>query len=121
MADDITRLAQILQEYVDDIEEDVDKLIDDVSDEGVLLLKATSPKDRGKYAKGWKKKKKKYSRNTRSTLYNKTPGLPHLLEHPHVTRNGGYSRPQAHIKPVEDKVVANLENGVVSIIKKRSE
>jgi len=120
MADEITLITQILEDYADDIEDDINDLIEAVSDEGVLLLKANSPKDRGRYAKSWKKKTKKYSRNTRITLYNTTPGLPHLLEHGHATRDGGRTRPQIHIKPVEDKVVTDFENGVVNIIEKRS-
>lgn len=64
----------------------------------------------GKYAKGWTSKVTEQRLGAEAVIYNKTvPGLAHLLEHGHVTRNGTgrvYPRTPAHphIAAVEEKL-----------------
>ena len=68
------------------------------------ILKATSPKARGKYANSWAVKKV----NGKFIIYNKKPGLTHLLENGHdVVVNGvkvGRASAHPHIKDVNDWV-----------------
>lgn len=73
------------------------------SDKVVKRLKMTSPKRKGKYARGWKVKKE----GNVYIVYNEHPGYTHLLENGHdVIRNGakvGRARAIPHIKPAEEE------------------
>ena len=113
-------LKDILTEYRDDVTEGVSKSVESTAKYGQKSLKATSPKRKGKYARGWKVKLEKKRLYTVATLYNARPGLPHLLEHGHVTRNGKrtYGRTPAHphIAEVEQTTIEMFERAVREVI-----
>lgn len=118
----ILDVIDILNEYSDDIQEAITDEVISVAKKGANELKATSPKDTGKYAKGWRVKTKKGNGYVDSVIYNATNWqLTHLLEKPHAIRNryGGWgtSRPQVHIKPVEQKCISEVERNITAIIK----
>ncbi|MDD9148157.1 HK97 gp10 family phage protein [Sporolactobacillus sp. CQH2019] len=99
LADEI---AQALQEYTDDVTQELDDAKDKISKEAVSELRTTSPKKTGDYAKGWTRKKTKYG----YVVHNRTDyQLTHLLEYGHAKRNGGRVRAYPHIAPVEQKVI----------------
>ena len=57
--------------------------------------------------------------STTVTIYNDHPGLPHLLEYGHVTRNGTKQTfpptpAHQHIAPVAEELVETFEREVVS-------
>lgn len=92
-------LTKIMNQYVKDIDDKVDRAADQVGKETVTMLKQTSPKKTGRYAKGWRVKKNGRQRY----VYNANkPQLTHLLEHGHTKRGGGRVRAYAHIKPAEE-------------------
>lgn len=100
-----------LTSYAKDSSDTMRSVIDEVTNEAVETLKVTSPKRRGKYAKGWTSKAT-IDTNTAltKTIYNRTPGLTHLLEDGHAKQNGGRVEGHKHIGPVEIKAVGSLEN-----------
>ena len=103
----------IIDRYYLDVQEAMTEAMDEVSKEAVQKLKKSSPtRDKGagggKYAKGWKRQKDKGRMRVGYTIYNETPGLPHLLEKSHALRNGLRSTPQVHIKPVEEWAVEEV-------------
>ena len=101
-------IAQILDEYVEGVEKDVNEATVKVGKEGVKALKAKSKSTfggSGKYAKGWKATTDKTRLGTTVTLHNTTPGLPHLLEHGHANRGGGRTPGRTHIAPVETEII----------------
>ena len=103
MIDLSDEINSILVEFNKDVQDLQGEIAEEVAKEAVEKLKQTSPKRRGKYAKGWAKRKNGNS----YVIYNRTyPGLTHLLEHGHATRKPG-KRVKAivHIKPVEDFVI----------------
>ena len=104
-------IAKALAEYSSEIEDEVDIIAKDVASEAVNELKVTSPKRYGRYAKNWKFKK-----NAKGSyvVHNAAPTyrLTHLLENSHLLRNGGRSKAQPHIKPVEEKVKENFEKRI---------
>lgn len=111
-------LGRILDEYMDDVEETANKVINQVAKEAAQKLKDTSPRDTGKYASGWTVKKGK---KLNAVVYNATrPGLTHLLEESHPIRNQfgtwGRSTAQPHIAPVrewaEEEVVKRIEEAL---------
>lgn len=107
MADLSSELEIILMDFRNGTEEAIEKVANEVADEAIEKLKSTSPKKRPKYYMGWGKKKV----NKAVVICNKKyPGLTHLLEHGHATRNGGRARAIPHIKPVEDFVIKSYQD-----------
>lgn len=113
-------LAQALAEYSQEVADEIKRAADDVTKEAVSSLKKESPVRTGAYAKSWSRKTQYESRSVkRNTVYNrKKYQLTHLLEHGHASRNGGRVAPKVHIKPVEEKTVADFEKKVRGAIEK---
>ncbi len=104
-------IRKILDEYGDEAREAVEAATKETAKKAAKELRATSPGS-GKYKRSWSVKTEKTRLSVTSTVYSKKPGLPHLLEHPHMLRNGRASRPQVHIAPVADRAEATFEQEV---------
>ena len=115
MQDIANEIAQALSQYTSEVEEKLDEIKSDVADETVNMLKANSPTGRrGKYAKGWRKKKD----GTGYVIHNATDaGLTHLVEKGHAKRNGGRTQAQPHISTAEEMAIKKFENKVERAIK----
>lgn len=104
-------IMDYLNNYSEDIHDEVVEVTEDVTKKAILELKETSPRGKGSRSKpyhlGWESKIKikgkfKYHR----VIWNKTNyQLTHLLEFGHHKRNGKKPdvQPQPHIQPIEDK------------------
>lgn len=111
-----------LTEYVQDVQTAIDDAAKEAAEATVKDLKASSPKrakgkGKGKYAKGWKMKRKKDGLIVSYIVYNaNNPGLTHTLEHGHIVKNqyGTYGRAEAkvHIAPAADEGADNFERKV---------
>ena len=115
----IDNLAQVVQDILDDyegeVEDKMDEIVRRVGKAGVSALKSSSKanfRGSGKYASGWTSQVEKNRYGTTVTIYNKYPGLPHLLENGHAKRGGGRVQGRVHIAPVEEKVVDEFIEGV---------
>lgn len=122
MADSITLIKDILEEYTEDVQEGIAATAKTIADEGKSKLRSVSPKGRtGKYRKGWRVSSKRGKSYVACTIYNTEYRLTHLLEKPHVIRNKygkwGTSVPKVHIKPVEEACVKEFESKVNELIK----
>lgn len=107
-------ISKALEDYTDDVKAEMKEAQDDLSKEGVNLLKDSSPKNQGDYASSWTRKKTKEG----YTIHNKEHyRLTHLLENGHAKRNGGRVPAQIHIKPVEERLVDEFEKRVERAIK----
>lgn len=114
----ILEINDILNEYSNDIQEGITKEAQIVTKEAVSELKNTSPRRTGDYRKGWSVKTTKGKGFVKSIVHNATDyQLTHLLEKPHLKRNGGLTTPKVHIKPVEEKSKKEYEKQVENIIK----
>ena len=118
----ILGVVDILDEYSLDIQESMQKEAEEVAKSGANKLKTTSPKNTGKYAKGWKVKTIKGRGYVSSTIHNTTNWqLTHLLEKPHTIRNKygdwGTSKPQEHIRPVEQECIKEYQRQIENTIK----
>lgn len=115
MQDIASEITKALSEYTSEVEEKLDEIKADVADETVAYLKANSPTGRrGKYAKGWSKKKdgKSY------VIHNATnAGLTHLTEKGHAKRNGGRTKAQPHISTAEEMAIKKFENKIERVIR----
>lgn len=107
--------AKILAEYGEGLQTDLNDVVKDMTKKGVQAVKGNSRSmfgGTGKYANGWTSQVETGRMSAQGTIYNKIPGLPHLLENGHANRGGGRTPGRAHIKPVEEELVKQFEQGV---------
>lgn len=110
-------VGDILQDYVDDVNEVSKEAIHKTALAGVKALKSESPKKTGKYSKGWRT----FSNTTRTQqtekIYNAAkPTLTHLLEKGHAKRGGGRVPGKPHVQPVMDELEKTLPKEVAKSI-----
>lgn len=116
--DSIIDIKDILEEYSVDVQEGITNAAITIAEDGENKLKATSPKRTGKYSRGWRVDKRTGRGFVHTTIYNATNWqLTHLLEKPHLLRNGKKSKPKVHIEPVEQKCINDFQKKVEQIIK----
>lgn len=108
-------IAKLLDEYGEEIREEVMEAIPEVAKATADELKAASPKLTGEYAKDWKASPLTENRLTYSaTVYNgKNYRLTHLLEYGHVKWIGGRNtgervKAYPHIAKAEEKANEEL-------------
>lgn len=108
---DLARVVQKeLEDYVERSTETVKAVVEDSTQEAVNELKQHSPKNRGKYARGWTSTATNETNLALTkTIHNRTPGLTHLLENGHAKRGGGRVEGIRHIAPVEEKMIRQFE------------
>lgn len=107
-----------VQQYTEDVSKSIEKKIDVTASDIVAELKTTSPKDTGKYAKGWTSKKDTSGGSYKRVVHNKEkPGLVHLLEFGHAKVNGGRVDGRPHLRPAYDRHAGKLEKAIKDIIK----
>ena len=119
-------IKKILKEYEHNVSLNLTEITKRVGKAGVQALKEESRQKFGTT----KSKKKKYANTWTSeteigrlystvTIYNSQPGLPHLLENGHVSRNGtgrtyGKVSGRTHIATVEKEIETIFEREVTS-------
>ena len=114
---DFSAVNEILNEYSKDVQEGITERAIQIAEKGKNDLKVTSPRKTGSYSKGWRVDKRQGKGFVHATIYNATDWqLTHLLEKPHLLRNGKRSTPKVHIAPVEEKCIAQFQNDVEQII-----
>lgn len=114
-------IAKILNEYAGEVAENVGEIAAQMGKKGAQALRQKSQQtvNGTEYAKGWKSQTETTRTGTTAIIYNEHPGLPHLLEYGHVTRNGtGRTFPRTpaheHIAPVADELAETFEREVLS-------
>lgn len=114
----IIDVNKILNEYSTEVQEGITAAAEEVAKQGASELKLTSPKRTGKYSKGWRVSTTKRKGYVDCIIHNATDyQLTHLLEKPHLKRNGGITTPKVHIYPVEQKCISEFQKDVENIIK----
>ena len=122
------QLSAVLNDYSDELKEEVIQAIKTSADTTTKLLRTVADQlhhRTGDYAKGWTVTKVETSWNgIKATVYNKTkPGLAHLLEHKHEIigpdgESHGWSTPQPHIAQVNDWVQAEIVKRITQNLQK---
>lgn len=106
-------IDKALSDYSEEVQEKLDKCVEEAAKYGAQRLKTVSASKGWKnYSKSWGVKKDGSSRIIKSSKGQ----LTHLLEFGHALRQGGRTRAFTHIKPVEDEVNKKLENDVKKVI-----
>lgn len=103
-------ISQMLEEYTEEVGEQIRADVEQVSKETVQDLKQTSPKQTGGYAKGWIKRvvTDKKGRYVVRIENRKKPSLTHLLEYGHKKTGGGMVPARQHIGPAEERAKQKL-------------
>lgn len=105
--------AKIIEDYKDTIYADCQFVVRDAGRKAAAALRNSARSVyKGKYPGSWTFTVEGIY-NPTAIIYSKIPGLPHLLEYGHATRNGGRVAGKAHIKPVEEAVVRDFEQGLI--------
>ena len=115
-----TAIAEIMEEYGDHIQENLDLITKNMGKKGAAALRQESKKKlkqhTGEYAKGWKYEFRQTKRYSKTTIFNEHYGLPHLLEYGHAIRSGGRTVGSAkafpHIKDAELHAEQRLLNRI---------
>ena len=109
-------IEDILGGYSKEVDDALYEEAEKIAKDGVQELKNTSPvnkkntKNKGRYKRGWRMEIEKGFGYVEATIFNKTDyQLTHLLEKPHLKRNGGITTPKVHIAPVEEKCIKDFE------------
>lgn len=102
-------LNQQLRLYANQTDETVREVAKEVAKEGVKMLKATSRKRSGEYAKSWTVSRVKGAHVVHNKKHYR---LTHLLEDGHAKVNGGRTKKFVHIKPVETKMINDFVSGL---------
>ena len=98
-------LEKILRDYADGVVENLADVTKKFAKKGAQAVRGEAQsKGWGEYATGWTSQFEQTRLSATGTIYNKTPGLPHLLENGHALRGGGRSRAFTHIAPVEEQI-----------------
>ena len=103
------QLTRLMQQYSEDVSAEIRGSLTSIGKQAVSMLKATSPRYTGEYAKRWRMKTAEESGVFSLTIYQ--PGerayITHLLERGHKTRNRRhFVDAQPHIQPVREWVDA---------------
>lgn len=109
------QIKKILEEYADDVTSNVEEAVEKVGKQGVNTLRSESRQKfngTGTYAKGWTRQTNKSRVGSSVTIYNKIPGLPHLLENGHAKRGGGRVQGTEHIAPVAKEIAESFEEKI---------
>ena len=114
---------KILTEYFDGAETEATRLVAEVATETTAKLQVASPKDTGKYAKGWRVKQgKKAKARNEVEIYNTRYQLTHLLEHGHIkVVHGtvlGFTAARPHIAQAEQEAIDRLLKGIEEAARK---
>lgn len=116
------QVERILTEYGEDITRDLDEVTKKVAQQGAKKIRAAAKSavgGSGKYAAGWGVTMENTRTGPTAVIHHKTlPGLPHLLEHGHVSkvhgRRVGYVSGREHIAPAEQEIIEIYEKEVIS-------
>ena len=113
-----SELHKILEEYGEDVANGTSEAVTKVAQKGAKAVRGNSAGSfggSGKYAKGWTYQSEYRRLGSVATIYNRTPGLPHLLENGHAKRGGGRVPGRTHIAPVETEIITEIERAIQEV------
>ena len=97
-------VAEIIADYADGVYATQSKAVTYSANRALRQVKANSGQFGGRYAGDWKKKVERGELYSTAVIYNRRPGLPHLLEKGHATVDGGRTEAKPHALPVQTEV-----------------
>ena len=109
-----TAISGILEKYAQDTTAGLQQAVKETAQVGAKAINSEAgAKFKGKkYRSSWTSEVRNTRLGATGTIYSKMPGLPHLLEYGHASRNGGRVGGRPHIEPVNDKIERDFERQV---------
>ena len=99
-----------LNSYADEKRNYLKQMLMEEADEIVKMLRQISPKDKGKYAKGWRATVRfENLTEIRIAVNNRIYQLTQLLEKGHAKRGGGRVEGIPHIKTAEERGIKRID------------
>lgn len=114
-------IQKILNEYGEDVSNGTRDAVRAVAQKGATAVRANARATfggSGRYASGWTYQSEYSRMKSTAVIYNKTPGLPHLLENGHAKRGGGRVMGRVHIAPVETEIEETLTKAIEQAVSK---
>ena len=112
-------VAMELEGFASGVRDGLAQTIKSVGSKTIRRLRQNSPKQSGKYAKGWTQQVSKDPRKPGTTIYNKAkPQLAHLLENGYQKAAGGRVEGRPHIRPAADEAEENLVTEIRQMIER---
>lgn len=105
-------VRKILADYVLVEQEQMEEILEDAAQAARKKASELSPKDTGRYKKGWRIKSESGRLKHSRIIYNEEYRLTHLLEKGHAKRNGGRVEAIPHIEPAEKYAIQKIEKGL---------
>lgn len=112
-------VALMLDAYGLEVAKNLQEITKEYAKQGAKLVRANSKQFGNHYANGWTDRFEAGRLSAQGTIFNQTvPGLPHLLEHGHVTRNGtgrtfAPTPAHPHIAQAEQTIAKSYYDNVV--------
>lgn len=116
----VDQLAEVVKKYLDEYGDEVLETVNVAARKTANNAKkqvASASPGTGKYAGSWAVKTERSRTGVTAIVYSKMPGLPHLLEHGHATRNGGRTRKYVHIAPAEESAVKEFQDQIERLLR----
>ena len=119
-------IRDVLNEYGEEVKDNLGVITKEVTKKGVQSIKTESratfgqvKKRKKKYANTWTSRTETGRISAQGIIYNTQAGLPHLLEHGHVSRNGtgrtfGTVPGREHIAKVENELIETFQRELQS-------
>lgn len=107
-----------LNQYTDEVVEDVKKATRNSANKAIVLLRKEAPKLTGVYSKSFRVKEMYESNLELRTLVHSPKEYPltHLLENGHKAPDGSFVAPKPHWAKVEEKISKEFQEEVEKII-----
>lgn len=115
------QLAKHFMEITLELKAELDAEAEKIAEETADLLARTSPERTGVYGSGWTVEVTKALNNDTKiyTVHNKNkPGLTHLLNSGHATKNGGWVNGDGHFDKAKEYAIKRMEGKVGEVVAK---
>jgi hypothetical protein len=108
-------LQQILEEYGAEVSEGTAEAVKEITQKTAKAVRGNARGSfggKGAYAKAWTFEVEEGRLKNTGIVYNRMPGLPHLLEKGHAKRGGGRVPGRAHIAPAEEEAIEAIQKAI---------
>ncbi|NGM16956.1 hypothetical protein GMI70_02855 [Eggerthellaceae bacterium zg-893] len=104
-------VAEAVAEFFERTDQEASEAVAEAGEATAALLRSTSPKDEGEYARGWKAdvRAERFGEHEAVVHQAAKPGLTHLLENGHAKFTGG--KPTGETTPAIPHIEPAYEHG----------
>ena len=120
MANLEAQINKILTEFAEEVHTQTDEIGLKLAKAGARQINSNAKVFNGsRYSRSWTTTTEKARTGNTFVIHSKIPGLPHLLENGHASRNGGRVSGRPHIQPDEEELIKKYQEEVIDVIQGR--